>query len=142
MHMVMIKPEDLAELRERNRTSAAELAADLERRELEDPVLDVPVMREASVTIVHKTTMNGSAYAEPAAQASLSNDELIDDLAHLLAETRTEIRREFETRIAVLEARIDTLLTVLAGTDSTRARSVRKRLQNGQQLIEDQRTRS
>jgi hypothetical protein len=137
--MVMLKPEDLAELRERNRLSSAELAADLERRELEDPDLDVPVMRETP-QVIFKTTDNASAYVEPA-QTSLSNDELIDELAHLLAETRAEMRKEFETRIAVLEARIDTLLTVL-GSEPTRARSVRKRLQNGQQLIEDQRASS
>jgi hypothetical protein len=117
--MVMINKDDLAELRERNRISSAELAADLERRELEDPVFDTPVTREAPA-VIYKTTdnNNNAALAAATAPAPLSDAEIVDGVGYALTEISNELRREFTARIAVLEAKVDTLLTVLAGDKS------------------------
>jgi hypothetical protein len=123
--MVIIDREDLAELREQNRAQRDELQADLERRQIEDPDLSIPVTREAPQVIrkVHYENHEIESIGEIRQSARQMTD---DDLAWAFAETRNDMRKEFETRIAVLEARIDTLLTVL-GSDTTRAKSVRAR---------------
>jgi hypothetical protein len=131
-------PERLAEMR----AYTAEIREDLERRQLEDPFLDVPQMRSAP-PVVFKTHDNGSAYAavEPASPP-LNNDDIADAVAEALAEEGDEIRREFEARIAAIEGQLSALLTLL-GADPSRAKAVRKGLQhNGSQLIESSTARS
>jgi hypothetical protein len=117
----MVDPEKLAEMR----AFAAECREDLAERLEQDPFLDTPVMREAPA-VIYKTR-DDSAYAarEPASPA-FDQETIIDAVVEALAVTRGEMRAEFEARIAVLEARLETLLTLL-GADGARAKAARKR---------------
>jgi hypothetical protein len=121
----MIDREKLREMR----AFADECREDLERRELEDPDLSVPVTREAP-QVIRKITNNATEVMERTSVASLDSARQMtdDDLAWAFAEQRNDMRKEFEARIAVLEARIDTLVAVLGSDrDTTRARSIRAR---------------
>jgi hypothetical protein len=136
MVSTMLTREDLLELRRQLRATRDELEADIERRELEDG----PVMREAPL-LVHKVTDNKpSTETTVSASSPLENDVLIDAVVEALAATRQEMRAEFEMRLAVLEARLETALSLL-GSDPTRAKALRnKRRSNG--LLEDHRNTS
>jgi hypothetical protein len=134
----MVDPERLAEMRR----YAAEIRADLERRELEDPVFDVPQLRSAP-EMIFKTTENASAYAaaEPASQ-QLDSDDIADAIAEALLDASEDMQTEIRAvvtplreRIAVLEGQVATLLTVLGG-DPARAKALRKSLHNDTQLLE------
>jgi hypothetical protein len=92
-------PEKLAEMR----ANADEIREDLERRQHEDPFLDMPELTREAPAIVHKTRYavpNENRSAGPA--APLGSDEIAEVVAETLAEEGDEIRREFEARIAKL----------------------------------------
>jgi hypothetical protein len=132
----MVDRERLAELRAKNKAERDELAADIERRELEDP-FDWQEVTRSTAPVVFKTHETDRAYAnaEPA-PPQLSDDDLADTIAELLAEAHDEIRSEFEARIAVLEARVDTLVAMVSG-DPARAKSMRRKLsQDDSHLLE------
>lgn len=93
-----------------------------------------PETTRSASPVIYKVTDNGSGgSAEPA--APLTNDEIADGVAQALVDTERDMRAEFETalaplreRMAAMEARIETLLTLL-GADPSRSKSARRRLQ-------------
>jgi hypothetical protein len=122
----MIDRQKLLEMR----ANAEEVRQDLERREIEDPNLDIPVMREAPQVIrkVHYENHETENGAFPHQARQMTDD----DLAWMFAQERIDVRKEFEAEIAELRGKVDALLTVL-GVDGSSSRTksiVRKRRTN------------
>jgi hypothetical protein len=123
-----------------------ELQADLERRELE--LLEQPgghqLLTRSAPQLVYKVTDNGSDYDNGGPPSPLNNDDLINGVAGAMAQMRESMMTEIDNtmlapmreRIAAVEGKLDALLTMLGGADTSRAKSLRKRLQDDGHFLE------
>jgi hypothetical protein len=132
----MINPEDLAELRARNKQERDELLADLEQRIENDPFLDVPV--RSAPEMIFKTHESATPATPPRSNddgvaAAIAEANAVCDFVETAVNARLV---PLQAELAELRGQVTALLTVLGGADASRTKTARKRIQSdGQQLL-------
>jgi hypothetical protein len=115
------------------RAQAAEVRADLEARELEDPMAaheEVMAATRSMPAVIHKTLPNARV-APPSldddGEPPSFNDDQVEQLASVLSEFRSDLLQAVDEamtplreRIAVLEGKLD-LLTILLGSGNSKS---------------------